>query len=90
MLDNIKSGSAKFCTELEDKRTKNLQGQVGCDTNGDQGQGGHGKEPESITPCPKEAVDFLRKFHPGGPWVITSITVDQPTTTVSVPKHLVF
>jgi Mesyanzhinovviridae DNA primase len=29
------------------------------------------------------AVDFLRKLRPGGPWVLTAITPDGPTTTVT-------
>ena len=34
-----------------------------------------------LAPDPEAALAFLELLHPGGPWVLTAITPDGPTTT---------
>jgi hypothetical protein len=36
-----------------------------------------------LKPKPSEAVKFLQKLGPGGPWVLTAIVPDGPTTTIT-------
>ena len=38
-----------------------------------------------MSPEPDAAVDFLERWRPGGPWVLTAIEVDQPKTSSLTP-----
>ena len=35
----------------------------------------------ALAPDPEAAIAFLELLRPGGPWVLTAITPDGPTTT---------
>ena len=43
----------------------------------------NGTQPQSFAERLTEAVSFLEQLRPGGPWVLTAITPDGPTTTTT-------
>jgi hypothetical protein len=43
--------------------------------------GGNPEDAGSLAPDPEAAIGFLELLRPGGPWVLTAITPDGPTTT---------
>lgn len=44
-----------------------------------------GAEQKGLLPEPDAAVDFLERWRPGGPWILTAIEVDPPKTGSSIP-----
>src|SRR6516225_1333202 len=48
------------------------------------GNGSSGRSTPLPSPDPDAAVDFLEKFRPGGPWVLTAIVPDGRTYTKTV------